>query len=94
MIRERYVCRPGHRPVPLPPRIRIACRHDARNIECKVIDIVDRLNIVVLEALAAYVDEERKERRVLHAVGNGTFIVDGRKQDRRKMMASKLPPGV
>ena len=64
------------------------------NIECKVIDIVDRHNIVVLEALAAYVDDERKEQRRLHAVGDGTFIVDGRKLDRRKQMASKLPPGV
>lgn len=64
------------------------------NIECKVIDIVERHNIVVLEGLAAYVDDERKERRMLHAVGDGTFIVDGHKLDRRKMMASKLPPGV
>lgn len=64
------------------------------NIECKVIDIVERHNIVVLEALAAYADGERKEQRMLHAVGDGTFIVDGRKLDRRKMMAAKLPRGV
>lgn len=64
------------------------------NIECKVIDIVDRHNIVVLEALAAYVNDARKEQRILHAVGDGTFIVDGRKLDRRQTMASKLPPGV
>lgn len=64
------------------------------NVECKVIDMVERHNIVVLEALAAYVDTDRKERRMLHAVGDGTFIVDGRKLDRRKMMAAKLPAGV
>ncbi len=64
------------------------------NIECKVIDIVKKHNIVVLEAVAAYVDTTRKERRAVHAVGDGTFIVDGRKIDRRKMMASKLPYGV
>ncbi|MFZ2387770.1 MAG: flavin reductase family protein [Polaromonas sp.] len=64
------------------------------NIECKVIDIVKKHNIVVLEGVAAYVDTTRKEKRVLHAVGDGTFIVDGRKIDRRKMMASKLPYGV
>jgi hypothetical protein len=28
---------------------------------------------------------------MIHAVGDGTFIVDGRRLDRRKMMASKLP---
>jgi len=63
------------------------------NIECKVVDIVRKHNIVVLEGVAAYVDLARKERRTIHAVGDGTFIVDGRKLDRRKMMASKIPAG-
>ena len=64
------------------------------NIECKVIDIVKKHNIVVLEGVAACIDPARKEKRTIHAVGDGTFIVDGRKIDRRKMMASKLPSGV
>jgi flavin reductase (DIM6/NTAB) family NADH-FMN oxidoreductase RutF len=64
------------------------------NIECKVIDIVKKHNIVVLEGLAAWIDTARKEKRTVHAVGDGTFIVDGRRIDRRKMMASKLPDGV
>jgi flavin reductase (DIM6/NTAB) family NADH-FMN oxidoreductase RutF len=64
------------------------------NMECKVIDIVKKHNIVVLEAVAAHVDAARKEKRTVHAVGDGTFIVDGRRIDRRKMMASKIPFGV
>lgn len=64
------------------------------NIECKVIDIVEKHNIVVLEGVAAYRDASRKEKRTIHAVGDGTFIVDGERIDRRKMMRSKLPPGV
>jgi flavin reductase (DIM6/NTAB) family NADH-FMN oxidoreductase RutF len=64
------------------------------NMECKVVDIVKRHNIVVLEAVAAYLDTGRKEKRTVHAVGDGTFIVDGRRIDRRKMMASKIPSGV
>lgn len=64
------------------------------NIECRVIDIVRSHGIVVLEALAAWIDPERQERRMLHAVGDGTFIVDGRRLDRKAMMAAKLPPGV
>lgn len=64
------------------------------NIECKVVDLVDKHNIVVLEAVAAYDNPSRKEKRTLHAVGDGTFIVDGRRLDRRKMMASKLPAGL
>lgn len=64
------------------------------NIECKVVDRVAKHNIVVLEAVAAHIDPARKEQRMLHAVGDGTFIVDGRKFDRSKMMASKLPAGL
>lgn len=64
------------------------------NIECKVIDIVKKHNIIVLEPVAAYIDTARKEKRTVHAVGDGTFIVDGRRIDRRKMMASVLPSGV
>lgn len=64
------------------------------NIECKVVDLIDKHNIVVLEAVAAYIDASRKEQRTIHAVGDGTFIVDGRKLDRRKMMAAKLPAGL
>lgn len=64
------------------------------NIECAVIDIIDRYGIVVLEAVAAHIDQQRRERRTIHAVGDGTFIVDGHKLDRRAMMACKLPPGV
>jgi len=64
------------------------------NIECKVIDIVKKHNILVLEGVAAYFDSARKEKRTIHAIGDGTFVVDGRKLDRRKMMQSKIPAGV
>ena len=64
------------------------------NIECRVVDIITKHNIVILEGLAAHIDATRKERRTVHAVGDGMFIVDGRKLDRRKQMASKLPAGV
>lgn len=64
------------------------------NIECKVIDIVEKHSIVVLQGVEAYFDESREEKRTLHAVGDGTFVVDGDKVDRREMMRSKLPEGV
>lgn len=64
------------------------------NIECRVVQIAGRHNIVVLEGLAAYCDESRKEKRTIHAVGDGTFIADGRRIDRRKMMQSKIPAGL
>ena len=64
------------------------------NIECKVIDIVRKQNIVVLEGVAAYIDNSRKEKRTVHAIGDGTFVVDGRTLNRREMMLSKLPDGI
>jgi flavin reductase (DIM6/NTAB) family NADH-FMN oxidoreductase RutF len=64
------------------------------NIECKVIDIIEKHGIVVLEGVAAYIDTSRKEKRTIHATGDGTFVVDGGKLNRRKMMRSKLPDGV
>lgn len=64
------------------------------NIECRVIDIVKRHDIVVLEGVAAYLDGSRKEKRTLHATGDGTFVVDGRRLDRRRLMRSKIPQGV
>ena len=59
-----------------------------------MVDIIARHNIVVLEGLAAYYDTARAEKRMLHAVGDGTFIVDGDRLDRREMMRSKLPDGI
>lgn len=69
-------------------------RECVANIECRVTDIISRHNIVVLEGLAAYRDAARREQRTIHAVGDGTFIVDGRRIDRRKLMQAKIPPGV
>lgn len=64
------------------------------NIECRVVEIIRRYDIVVLDAVAAHENRSRKERRTLHAVGDGTFIVDGRTLSRRKQMAGKIPAGV
>ncbi|MDE2334615.1 MAG: flavin reductase family protein [Rhodospirillales bacterium] len=64
------------------------------NLECRVRDVVRAHNIVVLETLSAHIDPARRERRLIHAIGDGTFVVDGRRFDRRDMMRSKLPPGV
>lgn len=81
---------------PVPGRIGKAplIKECLANIECRVIDIIRKHDIVMLEGVAAYRDPARKERRTIHAVGDGTFIVDGRRLDRRKMMATKLPVGL
>lgn len=81
---------------PLPAQVVDAplIRECLANIECRVVEIVARHDIVVLEAVAAHVAASRREQRTLHAVGDGTFIVDGERLNRRTLMASKLPEGV
>ncbi len=64
------------------------------NIECRVADHIEEHDIFVLDAICAWVDEDRKERRTIHARGDGTFVVDGRTIDHRALMRSKIPPGV
>lgn len=46
-------------------------------MECKVVDIITKHDIVILQCIAVHVDHHRTETRTLHAVGEGTFIVDG-----------------
>ena len=50
------------------------------NIECRVKDasLVEKYNLFILEAVAAWVNPERKEQRTFHHKGDGTFVVDGR----------------
>lgn len=62
------------------------------NVECRVIDVIDKFNIVMLEPLAVHVVDDWEDARMIHAVGDGTFIVDGERIDRKAMMRSKLPP--
>jgi flavin reductase (DIM6/NTAB) family NADH-FMN oxidoreductase RutF len=64
------------------------------NIECRVVDYIKKYGIFVLDAVAAWIDEKRKEKRLFHAVGDGRFIVDGEKFSHRKIMAAKVPEGV
>ena len=58
------------------------------NIECRVVDdrLVGKYGLFILEGVKAWIDPDRKERRTLHANGDGTFVVDGRTLDLRKKM--------
>lgn len=64
------------------------------NIECRVDEIIERLNLVLLQGVAAHIDNARADRRLLHAVGDGTFTADGARFDRRAAMRDKLPGGI
>jgi flavin reductase (DIM6/NTAB) family NADH-FMN oxidoreductase RutF len=64
------------------------------NIECHVTDYIEKHNIFILIASHAWIDADRKERRTIHANGDGTFVVDGQTISYRELMLPKLPPGV
>ena len=50
------------------------------NLECRVSDtsLIDKYNLFIFEVVKAWTDPERKERRMIHHNGDGTFVVDGR----------------
>lgn len=64
------------------------------SLECKVIDIIEKYGIIVLKVLRVVVNEDIDDRRILHAVGDGTFFADGEKINLREKMKAKLPPGL
>lgn len=64
------------------------------NIECRVTDYVENPGIVILRGVNAWINPDRRERRTIHANGDGTFEVDGETVNHREIMKAKLPPGV
>jgi flavin reductase (DIM6/NTAB) family NADH-FMN oxidoreductase RutF len=50
------------------------------NLECKVIDrrMIDRYNMFILEAVAAWRDPKQKNAKTFHHHGYGRFVADGR----------------
>jgi len=64
------------------------------NIECRIVDHIEKHGIFILDGLAAWVDSKRTEKRCFHAVGDGRFVADGELINHRRIMLSKLPEGV
>jgi len=58
------------------------------NIECRVVDdsLVDKYELFILDGVKAWIDPDRKERRTFHAIGDGTFVVDGETLNLREKM--------
>ncbi len=62
-------------------------------IECRLEDYVEDHGILILKGVRLWEDTERKERRVIHANGDGTFFADGEFRDLRETMRELLPDG-
>lgn len=58
------------------------------NLECRVVDtsLIRKYNLFVVEVVKAWTDPKLKERRTIHANGDGTFAVDGETINLRKKM--------
>ena len=64
------------------------------NIECQIIDHIKKHNIFILDGVQAWVNEKIKDKRLIHAIGDGRFKFDGDKINHRKIMQAKIPKGV
>ncbi len=61
-------------------------------LECRVADYIEKYGFIVLKVLRVVINEDVEDRRILHAVGDGTFFADGEKINLREAMLEKLPP--
>ena len=65
------------------------------NIECRIVDHIKKHNIFVLDAMSAWHNPRRKEKRSFHAIGDGRFsVAHGKPFSHRKLMLGELPEGV
>ncbi|MGO9177120.1 MAG: hypothetical protein ACLPT6_14330 [Desulfobaccales bacterium] len=49
-------------------------------------NLVSKYNLFILQAIKVWTDPERQGRRMIHANGDGTFVVDGRTINLKKKM--------
>ena len=64
------------------------------SIECTLTEHIERYGFLVLKARRLWVNPELSDRRICHAVSDGTFYADGERFDFRTLMEDKLPPGL
>jgi flavin reductase (DIM6/NTAB) family NADH-FMN oxidoreductase RutF len=61
------------------------------NIECRVIDHIKSHDMVILEGVKAWIDDNnRRDKTVFHYRGDGTFVADGKIFQRYKRMRPKM----
>ena len=63
-------------------------------VECRLVDYVDAHGILVLQGVQLWENPLKKERRLIHANGDGTFFADGELYNLRERMRCRLPEGV
>ena len=79
---------------------------EARKIDCPVIDgcasyaavklvtYIEEFSILILRPVEAGIDAKVHGERKFHAVGDGTFFLDGEQRSYRRIMKNKVPAHV
>ncbi|WP_027407622.1 flavin reductase family protein [Anaerovibrio sp. RM50] len=62
-------------------------------LECKLEDYVEEHGILIFKGLLLWENTKKKEQRVIHANGDGTFFADGEFRNMRKEMGQWVPKG-
>ena len=57
-----------------------------KNLECRVVGHLEDRNFFILEGLQAWHNPAVTDQRTFHAVGDGTFIIDGETIDLKRRM--------
>jgi len=55
-----------------------------KNLECRVVEHLEDRNFFILEGLKAWHNPTAPDQRTFHAVGDGTFIIDGETIDLKR----------
>ena len=62
-------------------------------LECKLEDYVEKHGLLILKGVQLWENPLKKERRVIHANGDGTFFADGEFYNLRDKMRKWVPDG-
>ena len=62
-------------------------------VECKLVDYIAKHGILIFKGVNLWENLEKKERRVIHANGDGTFFADGEFRNLRNEMRKWVPEG-
>ncbi|MBO4887400.1 MAG: flavin reductase family protein [Firmicutes bacterium] len=62
-------------------------------IECRLEDYVEEHGLLILKGVQLWENPEPKERRVIHANGDGTFFADGEFRNLCEQMKKWVPKG-
>ena len=62
-------------------------------VECRLEDYIEEHGILVFKGIELWENHDKKDQRVIHANGDGTFYADGEFRNLRAEMRQWVPSG-